>query len=328
MQPFRYERATSLEGALAAGAAGARYIAGGSNLFDLMKLGVERPSWIVDIAALPLRGIQETTEGLQIGALTSNTAVANDRRIRWAYPFVSQALLSGANQQLRNAATLAGNLLQRTRCPYFQDVGIAECNKRTAGSGCALRMGLDRVGAVISAPEDCLATMPSDVATPLAALDAQVEIASTQGLRRVTVSELYAPSFATGTRETVLRPGELITAVVLPTNPVATRSVYIKARERTSFAFALVSVAAALKMDDARRVCELRLAVGSIAPAPWRQPTVEAWAIGKEANAETFDALAQRMLASARPGRQNGFKVSVARNLIVRALNSLAEQQA
>ncbi len=327
MQPFRYDRAATLAGALAAGAAGARYIAGGTNLFDLMKLGVERPSWIVDIAALPLRGISETPEGLRIGALTSHTAVANDPRIRTAFPFVSQALLSGASQQLRNAATMAGNLLQRTRCPYFQDAGVAECNKRTPGSGCALRLGLDRAGALIGAPKDCLATMPSDVATPFAALDAQVEIASPAGVRKVTVLELYAPSFATGTQETTLAPGELITAIVLPPQPIASHSVYVKARDRASFAFALVSVAAALKIDDSGRVSGLRLAVGSIAPGPWRQPEIEAWAIGKPPTAEIFDALAERMLTSARPGRQNGFKVSIAHKLIGRTLIGLAEQR-
>ncbi len=225
MQPFVFERASTLEAALEAGSRGARYLAGATNLFDLMKLGVERPAHIVDISALPLRGIEPTRDGgFLIGALTTGTAMAGDERLRRAYPFIGQAILSGATQQIRNAATLGGNLLQRTRCPYFQDIQVQACNKRAGGTGCAAREGIDRSGAVLAAPPDCIATMPSDVAVALVAAGAEVELMTRIGKRTLALSELYAPALLSGTRDAAIEPGELLTGVRLPPCPEAGNS--------------------------------------------------------------------------------------------------------
>jgi xanthine dehydrogenase YagS FAD-binding subunit len=300
MRSFTYERANSPAEAAAAAARiqGAKFIAGGTNLLDLMKLEIETPSHLIDVNRLALDKIEPAPEGkLRIGALVRNTDLAADERVRRDYGVLSRALLAGASGQLRNRATTAGNLLQRTRCPYFYDTN-QPCNKRQPGSGCAAIGGFSRQHAVVGASEACIATHPSDMAVALRALDATVETVHPDGpTRSIPIAELHRLPGETPHRETTLAAGELITAVTLP-RPVGGTQVYRKVRDRASYAFALVSVAAIVQRDGSGRV-----ALGGVAPKPWRIAAADA-ELPRGAK-----AVAARLLADARPTRENAFKL-------------------
>jgi len=326
MNPFRYERANDAAGAVAAhgAAAAAAYLGGGTNLVDLMKLRVARPETLVDVARLAHDRIDVLPSGgVRIGAAVKNSVLAADRTIRSQYPMLSGALLSGASGQLRNLATTGGNLLQRTRCTYFADVS-KPCNKRDPGSGCPARTGYHRTLGIFGISESCIATHPSDMAVALAALDAIVRVRGASGEREIPLGDFYRLPGTEPQYDTVLEPADLIVAVDLPPNGFARSSLYRKARDRASYAFALVSVAAALEIEDGR-VREVRLALGGVAPKPWRATAAEAALRGKPATEASFLEAAEAELAHARPLPDNAFKIALARNMIVRALCDLAE---
>ena len=302
MKPFRYERASEPQAACASAAQPtAKFIAGGTNLIDLMKLQIEAPAHLVDIGRLPLADLEETAEGgLRIGTRVTNSALATDIRVRRLYPLLSQAILAGASTQLRNKATTGGNLLQRTRCPYFYDT-TKPCNKRVPGSGCAALGGLNRMNAVLGVSDDCIAAHGSDMAVAMAALDARVETVAPDGATRtIALDALYRPPGNTPHIETVLAPGELIVAVVLPPPPPG-RPVYPKVRDRASYAFALVSVAAVIQRDGSGR-----FALGGVAHKPWRDAAADAL-LPQGAKAATL-----RLLADAQPTPDNAFKLTLA----------------
>ncbi|AJF63212.1 FAD binding domain-containing protein [Streptomyces vietnamensis] len=329
MKPFAYVRPERAEEAIALLAAhpGARFLAGGTNLVDLMKLGVIGPPLLVDLGALPLDGVAETPDGgLLIGATARNSDVAAHPDVRTRYPVLSQALLAGASPQLRNAATTGGNLLQRTRCPYFQDTSTP-CNKRLPGSGCPAREGVHRDLAVLGHSTHCVATHPSDMAVALAALDAEVRLRGADGERTVPVAAFHRLPGDRPDLDTVVAPGELITGVTLPPPPPGALSAYRKARDRASYAFALVSVALVLTVEDGR-VGHAALAFGGLAHKPWRAQAAEEVLRGAPATAETFRRAADAELAAAEPLRDNGFKVPLARNLAVSLLGDLASRAA
>jgi xanthine dehydrogenase YagS FAD-binding subunit len=322
VRSFAYLRAPDVDGAVQALAAGAKPLGGGTNLVDLMRQDIERPDTVVDISRLPLTGVEELPGGgLRIGALVRNGPLAAHPMVRTRYPVLAQAVLSGASGQLRNMATVGGNLLQRTRCLYFVDA-TAACNKREPGSGCAAAGGFHRAGAVLGASEHCIATHPSDMAVALAALDAVVEVRSVRGTRRVPLVELHELPGDTPHRETVLEADELITAVELPA-PVTARSAYRKVRDRASFAFALVSVAAALDVRDGT-VAAVRVALGGVAAKPWRALEAERVLTGGPATEEAFRAAAEAELAGAVGHPGNEFKIELARRTIVATLRDLA----
>ena len=326
MRPFEYERASGPAGAVAAlreRGDGAMYLGGGTNLVDLMKLGVETPSTLVDVSKLPLREIEERGDGgLRIGAAVRNSELAGDRVVRERYPVLALALLSGASGQLRNLATVGGNLLQRTRCSYFQDVS-KPCNKRSPGSGCPAREGDHRNLAIIGHSPACVATHPSDMAVALAALDATVEVETEDGTRTIFVREFHRLPGDEPQRDTVLEPGDLITAVEVPPLPFGARSTYRKVRERASFSFAVVSVAAALDIADGM-VRDCRLALGGVAHKPWHAARAEEALRGRPATEESFLAAADAELEQAEPLRDNAFKVPLARAVIARTLLELS----
>ncbi|WP_327223986.1 xanthine dehydrogenase family protein subunit M [Streptomyces platensis] len=325
MKPFEYLRATSVEEAVraAAGQPGARFLGGGTNLVDLMKLGVETPRLLIDVTRLPLDRIEELPDGgLRIGALVRNSDLAAAAAVRDRYPALSQALLAGASGQLRNIATTGGNLLQRTRCLYFQDIS-KPCNKRAPGTGCPAREGVHRDLAVLGHSDHCVATQPSDMAVALAALDAEVLLHGPDGERTVPVTEFHRLPGDSPERDTEIRPGELITAVRLPPAAPGTRSRYRKARDRASYAFALASVAAVLDVRDGT-VRHAALAFGGLAHRPWRARAAEEVLHGAPATEDTFARAADAELGAARPLRDNGFKVTLARNLAVGVLAGLA----
>jgi xanthine dehydrogenase YagS FAD-binding subunit len=321
MRPFAYERAADAEGAIAAAGPDAMYLGGGTNLVDLMRLGVERPARLIDVARLPAEIEDEPGGALRVGAAVANSDLAADQRVRERHPMLAQALLSGASGQLRNLATVGGNLLQRTRCPYFQDV-TKPCNKRRPGSGCPARAGDHHNLAVLGHTEACVATHPSDMAVALAALGTAVHVTGPGGQRTIPLPGLHRLPGDTPARDTVLEPDELITAITLPA-PLAGRQRYRKVRERASFAFALVSVAAQLDVADGR-VRECRIALGGVAHAPWRAEQAEAALRGGAATADAFAAAADAELAAAAPLRDNAYKVPLARNLIIRTLMELS----
>ena len=328
MKPFRYERAADVSGAVALLAAEPNgvFLAGGTNLVDHLRLGIAAPDLLVDVRQLTSGRIEELPGGgVRIGAAVPNSDLAADRVIRRRYPVLSQALLSGASGQLRNLATTGGNLLQRTRCPYFQDL-TTPCNKREPGSGCAARDGYQRDHAIFGASEQCVATHPSDMAVALAALDAVVRTRGPGGERTIPVTDLHRLPGEEPERDTVLEHGELITAVDLPPLAVAANSRYRKVRDRASYAFALVSVAAALDVAD-RAVRDVRIALGGVAHKPWRARRAEEALRGGPASQESFRAAAEAELAQARPLPGNAFKVPLARNVIVRMLMDLAGEQ-
>jgi len=324
MKPFGYQRPVTAEEAVSLGARpGARYLGGGTNLVDLMKLGVEAPELLVDVTGLALGNITDTPDGVLVGATVRNSDLAADPRIRRGYPVLSQALLAGASGQLRNMATVAGNLLQRTRCLYFQDVSKA-CNKRLPGSGCPARVGIHRDLAILGASAHCLATHPSDMCVALTALDAVVEVAGQHGVRQIAITDLFPLPADDPARETVLGPGSLITGVKLPVLPMAVNSRYRKARDRASYAFATGSVAAALHVADGV-VADVRIALGAVAPVPWRARRAEQALVGQPAVARSFLGAADAELAVADVLPQNGYKVPLLRNLITAVLTELAE---
>src|SRR6266571_1999484 len=328
MNPFRYERASDASAAIAmlAQAPSAAFLGGGTNLVDLMKLGVEQPDLLVDVARLPYNRIELLPDGgVRIGAAVRNSEFAADRTIRTRYPMLAQALLSGASGQLRNLATTGGNLLQRTRCVYFQDVS-KPCNKREPGSGCSAREGYHRNLAILGTSESCIATHPSDMAVALAALDAHVRVLGPQGERVIPLVDFYRLPGEEPQRDTVLQHGELITAVDLPPLAFATRSHYRKVRDRASYAFALVSVAAALDVAGGV-VRDVRIALGGVAHVPWRAVRAEAALRGTPATQEAFGRAAEAELANAQPLPGNAFKVPLARNALVRTLLDLTKEE-
>ena len=328
MKPFSYMRAQDLGGAVAAlaEAPNAAFLAGGTNLVDLMKLGVMEPEVLVDVRRLTSDSIEELPDGgVRIGAAVTNSDLAADRTIRSRYPALSQALLAGASGQLRNLATTGGNLLQRTRCVYFYDT-TTPCNKREPGSGCSAIEGHNKNHAILGASEHCVATHPSDMAVAMAALDAFVNVHGPDGERRVPIEELHRLPGDEPQRDTTLEHGELITAVDLPPLDFASNSKYRKVRERASYAFALVSVAAALAVQDGV-VRDVRLALGEVAQKPWRATKAEEALRGELANEANFRAAAAIELEDADPLRDNAFKVPLARNVITRTLLELSEEQ-
>ncbi|HEY2533767.1 MAG TPA: xanthine dehydrogenase family protein subunit M [Xanthobacteraceae bacterium] len=325
MRTFAYQRAADVRAATAAGAAGTgvRFIAGGTNLIDLMKLEIETPSRVVDISRLPLKAIEATPNGgLRIGALVTNSDLAADPIVRREYPLLSQAVLAGASGQLRNRASVGGNLLQRTRCFYFYDRTTA-CNKRSPGTGCAAVDGFNRIHAVLGTSDNCIAAHPSDMAVAMAALDARVETRTADGSRRtLSLDELYRLPGHTPYLETNLAQGELIVAVVLPPPPHGAQ-IYRKVRDRASYAFALVSVAAVLSADGGK-ISDARVAFGSLAPKPWRSPEAERTLIGQAPGRAIFETAAAAALDRARGYGHNDFKIALARRTLVAALEQLA----
>jgi xanthine dehydrogenase YagS FAD-binding subunit len=325
MREFAYQRATQVRDALTMVAenAGARYLGGGTNLVDLMKDGAEVPTRLVDVRQLPLDGVREAPDGgLVIGATTTNSEVAAHPAIRRRYPALTQAILAGASGQLRNMATTGGNLLQRTRCPYFADIA-QPCNKRDPGSGCPAIEGQHHNHAVLGHSDHCVATHPSDMAVALAAFDAVVHYETLDGAGEIPLSRFYRPVGDRPDRETALPPGALITAIALPGSAVARRSRYRKVRERASYAFATVSVAVALDVRDGV-VRDVRIALGGVASRPWRALTAETALRDGDATAARFRAAAAAELAAAEPLRDNGYKVTLAQNLIEAVLSELA----
>ena len=328
MNPFRYERASDASMAIAmlAQAPEGAFLGGGTNLVDLMKLGVAKPELLIDISHLPYDRVELLADGsVRIGAAVRNSDLAADRTICTRYPLLAQALLAGASGQLRNLATTGGNLLQRTRCVYFQDVS-KPCNKREPGSGCPAREGYHRNLAILGASEACVATHPSDMAVAMVALDAIVRVLGPSGERSIPLVHFHRLPGDEPQRDTVLDHGELITAVDLPPLAFATRSHYRKVRDRASYAFALVSVAAAIDVVD-DMVRDVRIAFGGVAHVPWRARKAEAALRGAAATEEVFRRAAEAELADAQPLRENAFKVSLARNTLVRVLLDLIQEE-
>jgi xanthine dehydrogenase YagS FAD-binding subunit len=324
MKTFAYHRAGSIEAALGEAEGGARYYAGGTNLFDLMKRGVEAPGALVDIGSLPLDAVRGTESGgVLIGALVSNSAAANHPLVRASYPLVSQAILSGATTQIRNMATIGGNLMQRTRCPYFMDPAFDACNKRVPGSGCAALVGFNREHALFGASPQCVAVHPSDLAVALTAHDAVVHLYGPAGARSVPIGEFFALPGERPERDTTVTDGELITGVELPVSTHGAHCWYLKVRDRHSYAFALVSVAAGLTIAGGV-VESAAIVLGGVAATPWRVPTAEAELVGRAPDADAFRAAARAAVAGAQPLPQNGFKVTLAANSVVRALTRAA----
>jgi xanthine dehydrogenase YagS FAD-binding subunit len=323
MKNFDYARPATLPEAVAAASEpGAAYVAGGTNLLDLMKGGVTRPSRLVDISHLPgLDQINELSDGsVRVGALVRNADLARDQTFARRFPAVAEALLSGASAQLRNAATVGGNLMQRTRCAYFYDVA-SPCNKRDPGAGCGARGGENRLHAVLGWSESCIATHPSDFCVPLVALDAVVEVEGPSGRRDIPFETFHRLPGDAPERESVLEPGELIVAVRLPAEAArfAAHARYLKVRDRTSYAFAVVSAAAALRVED-ETIAEARVALGGVAMKPWRAHEAELILAGARGGALLFRRAAEAALAEAKPSGDNGFKIELARRIVVRAL--------
>ena len=326
MKSFTYERVSDSAGAIAAASQpGAKFISGGTNLLDLMKLEIERPTHLVDISRLPLAAIEDLPDGgLRIGAQATNTAVASDRRVRTRYAVLARAVLAGASGQLRNKASVGGNLLQRTRCPYFYDTA-APCNKREPNSGCAAIGGFNRSHAILGASNACIATHPSDMAVALAALDAEIEVAGEGNTsRRILIADLHALPGDTPHIETTLRDGEMITAVILGPAPSG-RHAYRKVRDRASYEFALVSVALVIDTQD-DTITSVRVALGGVAPKPWRSAEAEAALVGQPATTAQFRAAADAALAGAIPRGHNDFKIELAKRTLVRTLADATEQ--
>ena len=327
MKQFDYIKADTAEAAVAASGERVRFIAGGTNLLDLMKLQIETPDTLVDISRLDLASIADTADGgLSIGALVTNSDLAQHGRVRSDYPVLARALLSGASPQLRNKATTGGNLLQRTRCYYFYDTARA-CNKREPGSGCAAQGGFNRIMAVLGTSEDCIATHPSDMAVAMRALDAVVVTLLPDGdRRRIAIGDLYRLPGATPEIENSLRPGELITHIELPPAPMG-KQLYRKVRDRASYAFALVSVAGVIAVQDGK-IATVALAFGGLGPMPWRDAAVEALLIGAAPSTAVFEAAADALLADARGFGSNDFKIPLARRTLIAALRDLTGEAA
>ncbi len=327
MNPFTYARATDVQQAVGTLSAKphAKLLGGGTNLIDLMKMGVEAPDQLVDITRLPLTKVEELPDGkgVRIGALARNSDVAEHPLITRNYPVLSEAFLSGASPQLRNMATVGGNLLQRTRCYYFYDPAFPSCNKRAPGSGCGALHGYNRIHAILGQSDQCIATNPSDMCVALMALDAVVRVSGPRGEREIAMQDFHRLPGDTPQIETTLAPDEIITAVDLPALPFAANSHYLKMRDRASYAFALVSVAAALELDGGS-IKSARVALGGVAMKPWRASKAEQKLIGAKPDEQTFRAAAEAELADAKGYQHNSFKIELAKRSIVRALTTVA----
>lgn len=321
MRAFDHRRAGTVADAIGlASVPGARYFAGGTNLLDLMKSGVEDPTVLVDVNRLGLDEVVRTAAGgIVIGSGVTNSAVANHPLVRADYPVLSQAILSGATTQIRNMATVGGNLMQRTRCPYFMDPGFERCNKRVPGSGCAARDGFNREHAVFGTDQPCVAVHPSDMAVALAALDAVVHVRGPHGPRTATIPQFFSPPAGRPDRDNSMAATDFITSVELPAADTA-HGWYLKVRDRHSYAFALVSVAAVLRVDSDGAVTSAAVALGGVADRPWRVPAADALLTGHRPSPRLFRSVADAVLADAAPLSQNGFKLPLARNAVVRAL--------
>jgi xanthine dehydrogenase YagS FAD-binding subunit len=316
MQAFQYSQAKSID--VAVGANG-KFIAGGTTLVDLMKLNVEKPAALVDINGLPLDRIESTPDGgLKIGALVRNSDLAWNADVKQRYPVLSEALLSGASPQLRNMATTGGNLLQRTRCYYFRDTNY-KCNKREPGSGCSAIDGFNRIHAILGTSDHCIATHPSDMAVAMMALEATVYTRGSKGERSIALNDFYLVPGTTPDKENVLEPGELITHITIPALPQGTRSHYLKLRDRASYEFALASTAVIVQVSGGK-IQRARVAMGGVGTKPWRSKEAEQALQGHEASEHTYRAAAEAALKPAKPMRDNGFKVELAKRAIVRAL--------
>ncbi|MGA7159204.1 MAG: xanthine dehydrogenase family protein subunit M [Acidobacteriaceae bacterium] len=323
MNSFAYTRAAQITDAIRLGSSErTKYLGGGTNLVDLMRETLERPDALVDVCALSTK-IEETADGgLRIGAGVRNSSVAEHLSVRTRYPVLARAILAGASGQIRNMATVGGNILQRTRCTYFYDDDGSRCNKRAPGQGCDAIEGFNRIHAILGASPSCVATHPSDMCVALAALDAMVHLESVQGERSVPFTDFHLLPGDSPELETVLTPGELITAIELPALPFARRSMYRKVRDRASYAFALVSVAAAIELEG-ETVKRVHLALGGVAPKPWRARKLEAALEGKPVLEENFRTAARAELAEAKPLSHNRFKVELAERTIVAVLAEL-----
>lgn len=322
MRPFKYERATDAAAAIKAVSANnsAKFLAGGTNILDLMKEDVERPTALVDITRLSLSQIRAANGGVSLGALAKNTDTANHPIVRQNFPLLSMAILAGASGQIRNMATNGGNLLQRTRCPYFYDVAMP-CNKREPNSGCAALEGLNRMHAIFGWSEKCIAVYPSDMAVALAALDATVKVQDANGKERtINFGDFHRLPENSPEKDTNLMNGELITSIEIPKNNFAGKSYYLKVRDRASYAFALVSVAAALEMNG-NKIKNVRIAMGGVAHKPWRAMEAEKMLVGKEATEANFKLAAEAEMKNAKPLEHNKFKVELGKRAIVRALS-------
>lgn len=320
MQPLVYSRARDLGDAVALGVQpGARLVAGGTTLVDLMRLGIERPERVVDLQSLDARKLEAGAFGAKIGALVTNADLARHPDIVARYPALSQAILSGASPQVRNMASTAGNLLQRTRCSYFRDADTP-CNKKVAGAGCPALDGYNRGHAILGGSNHCIATHPSDMCVALVAFDATVSLHGPQGDRKSALIDLYLEPGDDPRRETTLAAGEVITAVELPATPFFARSAYLKVRDRASFAFALVSTAAALDIENGK-ITAARVALGGVATRPWRSREAEHELIGQPPTPETFARAGKAAVRGAQPRAHNQFKVTLAERVVARALS-------
>ncbi|GAA3757519.1 FAD binding domain-containing protein [Terriglobus aquaticus] len=333
MQPFELVTVTTVPDAVKAQAASStaqqgapvRFIAGGTNLVDYMKLNVETPRQLVDINRLPLTSIEATPDGgLKIGALATNSDVAHNERVKRDYPVLSQALLAGASTQLRNMATTGGNLLQKTRCVYYRDTAFG-CNKRQPGTGCSALGGHNRMLAILGTSEHCIATNPSDQNVALAALAAEIHVTGNKGDRSIPIGDFFLQPGKTPERETVLEPGDLITHVTLPAVPTGCRSLYLKLRDRASYEFALASAAILLKQSGGR-IEFVRVALGGVGTVPWRSREAEQVLQGKPATPANFRAAAEAALRHSKPQSQNGFKVELAKRCLTHALTQATAQ--
>ena len=321
MENFTITSPDSLDAALAAvqQQADTKFIAGGTDLLQLMKDEVERPQRLVDLDGLPLDQFSIGDDGARIGALVKMSDLGDNPDLRRRYPVIAEALLASASPQVRNMATIGGNLLQRTRCGYFRDTGVVACNKRRPGSGCSAILGFSRLHAVLGGSEFCIAAHPSDLAVALAALDAAVEVQGSDGVRSVPINEFYLVPGDTPERETVLRPGDLITAILVPPPGMGERSHYLKLRDRASFEFALVSAAVAVVVDDGR-IRAARIAVGGVGTKPWRLPNVEAALAGAPMTPAALIEAAAHAAEGAHPLRDNAFKIPLMQRAVARAL--------
>jgi len=322
MIPFEYQRVDQPEAAVnaVANSQNTKFLAGGTNLIDLMKNNVERPTRLVDITHLPLGRIEDLPDGgVRLGALARNSDTANHPLVRQKYPLLAQALLAGASPQLRNMATNGGNLLQRTRCYYFMEPGFAQCNKRAPGSGCGALEGINRIHAILGASKECIATHPSDMCVALAALDASVRLRGPKGERSMAMTDFHRLPGKTPEVDTNLHPDELILSIDLPASPYAAHSHYLKIRDRASYAFALVSVAAALEMDG-QQVRSARIALGGVAHKPWRAQEAEKTLVGKPLSADVIETAAKQTVVGAKGYQYNNFKIEMAIQGVVRAL--------
>jgi len=332
MNPFEYHKASSPQDAIKSIAVrGSKFLGGGTNLVDLMKLNVERPSTLIDVTGLDLTKVEPTASGgLLIGALVRNSDLANHPTVVVKYPLLSQALLSGASPQLRNMATTGGNLLQRTRCYYFNDTAFTACNKRVPGSGCAALQGFNRIHAILgqrdhgsTSGESCIATNPSDMNVAMSALKATIHVQGPKGQRSIPIADFHRLPGSTPQIDTELRPDELITSVELPPSTLARNSFYLKVRDRQSYAFALVSVAAGLEMDG-NQIKSASLVLGGVAHKPWRSHEAEQALVGATSNHEAFQKAADRAVAGAKGYEHNAFKIQLTKQSIVRTLTLAA----